>query len=189
MSDFTLQHADSEGALLGDRRPCPAAAGVGAPASGLEQPQALSQCAKDPHPRRDSQEQLSPTDSDTQVGSTPSEGGVELEEAKGEKEEEEGDTYKKDILLEDDQVADFASSVLAAISCWQYKARALLSTHSTTVRVSDTHSFLNFLHSFTGLPNPPPLFPHWGSDLFKHKHDLLTPLFQHSLTLGLNVAC
>lgn len=140
--DFTLQHADSEGALLGERCPLQAASGVGTLASGLDEPQAVSQRAKDLSPRRGSQEQLSPIDSDTKVGSSPSEGGMELEEAKGEKEEDEGDSYKEDILLEDDQVADFASSVLAAISCWQYKARALLSTHFTTVRVSDTHCFL-----------------------------------------------
>lgn len=94
-------------------------------------------------PRRDSLEQLSPTDSDPKVGSSPSEGA---------KEEEEGESYKEDILMGDDQVADFASSVLAAISCWHYKARALLSTHFTTVRGSATHGFFHFpLHS-TGLP-------------------------------------
>lgn len=157
--DFTLQHADSEGALLGgERRPLQAASAVGTLASGLEEPRAVSQCEKDLSPPRDSQEQLSPTDSDPKVGSSPSEGGMELEEAKGEKEEkeeeEEGDSYKEDILLEDDQVADFASSVLAAISCWQNKARALLSTHFTTVRVSVTRSFLTSLHSFAALPNP-----------------------------------
>lgn len=159
--DFTLQHADSEGALLGERCPLQASPGVSTLVSGVDQPQAVSPCAKELSPRRDSQEQLSPTDSDTKVGSSPSEGGMELEEAKGEKEEqeEEGDSYKEDILLEDDQVADFASSVLAAISCWQYKTRALLSTHFPTVRVSDTHSFLTsctlslayqiFRHSFS----------------------------------------
>lgn len=89
-------------------------------------------------PRRDSLEQLSPTDSDPKLGSSPSEGGLELEEAK---DDEEGESYKEDILMGEDQVADFASSVLAAISCWHYKARALLSTHFTTVRVSATHGF------------------------------------------------
>lgn len=141
LSDFTLQHADSEGALLGERCPLQAASGVSALASGLDQPQALSQCSQDPSPRQDSQEQLRPVDTDTKAGSSPSEGGMEPEE---------GDSYKEDVLLEDDQVADFASSVLAAISCWQNKARALLSTHFTTVRVSDTHSFLT-----SCTPSPP----------------------------------
>lgn len=40
-----------------------------------------------------------------------------------------------DILLEDDQVADFVSSVLAAISCWHDRAQALLSTGVTMVTV------------------------------------------------------
>lgn len=37
-----------------------------------------------------------------------------------------------------EQVADFASSVLAAISCWQYRAKALLFDQITTVRLSVT---------------------------------------------------
>lgn len=40
-----------------------------------------------------------------------------------------------DILLEDDQVADFVGSVLAAISCWNDRAQALLSTGVTMVTV------------------------------------------------------
>lgn len=115
-------------------------------------------------PRRDSLEQLSPTDCHPKLGSSPSEGGLELEKA--EEEEEEGESYEEDILMGDDQVADFASSVLAAISCWHYRARALLSTHFTTVRVSATHGFpiscsilLAYLYSL-------PLFlPRWLSSL------------------------
>lgn len=92
-------------------------------------------------PRRNSLEQLSPTDSDPKPGLSPSEGGLHLEKAEEAKDEEGEESYKEDILMGDDQVADFASSVLAAISCWHYRARALLSTHSTTVRVSATHGF------------------------------------------------
>lgn len=62
----------------------------------------------------------------------------------------------------DDQVADFASSVLAAISCWHYRARALLSTRFTTVRVSAAHGFpisrsvpLAYRHSPTPALAPP----------------------------------
>ncbi|XP_061100127.1 pleckstrin homology domain-containing family G member 3-like [Conger conger] len=39
----------------------------------------------------------------------------------------EGESDKDDVLMEGDQVADFASSMLEAISCWHYRARALLS--------------------------------------------------------------
>ncbi|XP_058254924.1 pleckstrin homology domain-containing family G member 3 isoform X2 [Hemibagrus wyckioides] len=40
----------------------------------------------------------------------------------------------EEIVVKDEQVADFASSVLAAISCWRYKARALLFTRVATNR-------------------------------------------------------
>lgn len=91
--------------------------------------------------RGDSLEQLSPPDSDPKLGSSPSDGELEQEKAEEEEEEVEGESCKEDILMGDDQVADFASSVLAAISCWHYRARALLSTQITTVRVSATHRF------------------------------------------------
>ncbi|XP_070836074.1 pleckstrin homology domain-containing family G member 3-like [Chaetodon trifascialis] len=126
-----LKHADSEGALLGERCSLQPASSVSTLTSSLGEPQAERPCVEDLIPRGDSLEQLSPTDSDPKLGASPSEGGLELEEAK-EEDEEEGESYKEDKLMGDDQVADFASSVLAAISCWHYKARALLSTHFTT---------------------------------------------------------
>ncbi|KAI5610727.1 pleckstrin-likey domain-containing family G member 3-like [Silurus asotus] len=46
---------------------------------------------------------------------------------KEEQKEEKAQSGKdEEVLVKDEQVADFASSVLAAISCWRYKARALL---------------------------------------------------------------
>ncbi|XP_073339014.1 pleckstrin homology domain-containing family G member 3 [Pagrus major] len=127
-----LKHADSEGALLGERCSLQPATSVSTLTSSLGEPQAERPCVDDLIPRRDSLEQLSPPDSDLKLGSSPCEGVLELEEAKEEEDEEEGESYKEDVLMGDDQVADFASSVLAAISCWHYKARALLSTHFTT---------------------------------------------------------
>ncbi|XP_054862071.1 pleckstrin homology domain-containing family G member 3 isoform X3 [Amphiprion ocellaris] len=124
-----LKHADSEGALLGDRCSLQPASSVSTLTSSLGEPQAERPCVEDLIPRSDSLEQLSATDSDPKLGSSPSEGRLEQEKAE---EEEEGEGYKEDILMGDDQVADFASSVLAAISCWHYRARALLSTHFTT---------------------------------------------------------
>ncbi|XP_058470770.1 pleckstrin homology domain-containing family G member 3 isoform X2 [Solea solea] len=126
-----LKHADSVGALLGDRCSLQPATSVSTLASSLGEPQAETPCVDHLIPRRDSLEQLSSTDSGPKLGSSPSEGGLELEKAE-ENDEEEGDSYKEDILMGDDQVADFASSVLAAISCWHYRAKALLSTHFTT---------------------------------------------------------
>ncbi|XP_037602512.1 pleckstrin homology domain-containing family G member 3 isoform X2 [Sebastes umbrosus] len=124
-----LKHADSVGALLGERCSLQPATSVSTLASSLGEPQAERPCVDDLISRRDSLEQFSPTDSDPKLGSSPSEGLLEKEE---EEEEEEEESYKEDILMGEDQVADFASSVLAAISCWHYRARALLSTHFTT---------------------------------------------------------
>ncbi|KAK3563134.1 hypothetical protein QTP86_016369 [Hemibagrus guttatus] len=45
-----------------------------------------------------------------------------------------GEDEDEEIVVKDEQVADFASSVLAAISCWRYKARALLFTRVATNR-------------------------------------------------------
>ncbi|XP_071755779.1 pleckstrin homology domain-containing family G member 3 isoform X2 [Centroberyx gerrardi] len=95
-------HADSEGALLGDRCSLQPATSVSTLASSLGEPQAERPCVEedveDLSPRRDSLEQLSPTDSDPKLSSSPSEGGLELEKA-----EEEGESYKEDILMGDDQ--------------------------------------------------------------------------------------
>lgn len=57
-----------------------------------------------------------------------------------------------DIMIEDDRVADFASSMLAAISCWHYRARALLSMEVTTVRLSASIGFPSHcIHLASGL--------------------------------------
>lgn len=84
---------------------------------------------------QEDQEELCPSDGeDPRPGSPPLQGGTEQEEEKGE-------MNMDDILMEDDQVADFASSMLAAISCWHYRARALLSARFTTVRLTATNGF------------------------------------------------
>ncbi|XP_026008302.1 pleckstrin homology domain-containing family G member 3-like isoform X1 [Astatotilapia calliptera] len=127
-----LKHADSEGALLGARCSLQPATSVSTLTSSLGEPQAERPCVEDLMLRRDSLEELSPTDRDPKQGYLPSEGGLEPEKAVEEQDVEDGESYKEDILMGDDQVADFASSVLAAISCWHYRARSLLSTHSTT---------------------------------------------------------
>lgn len=161
-----LQHADSDGALLGDRCSLQPATSVSTLASTLGKPHAERPCLEDLIPRKDSVEQLSPTDSDLKLDSLPSERGLELENAE-EEEEEEGKNYKEVVLMGDDQVADFASSVLAAISCWHYRARALLSTHFTTVRVSATHRFPISCSIPSAYQFSLPLFlPRWLSSFF-----------------------
>ncbi|XP_046711205.1 pleckstrin homology domain-containing family G member 3 isoform X2 [Silurus meridionalis] len=57
---------------------------------------------------------------------------------KEEQKEEKGQSGKdEEVLVKDEQVADFASSVLAAISCWRYKARALLFARVPMNRVGE----------------------------------------------------
>ncbi|XP_077587439.1 pleckstrin homology domain-containing family G member 3-like isoform X2 [Stigmatopora nigra] len=102
-----LKHSESEGNLLGDL------------------PSARSRhCPLDERP---TVEESPPQLSSTPTKASPSQTGREKEEK-----EEEGESFKEDFLIGDDQVADFAGSVLAAISCWHYRARALLSSHFTT---------------------------------------------------------
>lgn len=68
------------------------------------------------------------------------------------------DSEPDEILLED-QVDDFASSVLAAISCWHYRAQALLSTGVTMVMVRLSAAslvFFIFPPTFGRLPSTRP---------------------------------
>ncbi|XP_029973151.1 pleckstrin homology domain-containing family G member 3-like isoform X2 [Salarias fasciatus] len=88
-----LKHADSEGALPGDRCPLQPAAGVSTLTSSLGQPRAEEDL--------DPLEPLSPAGSDPKLGSSPGRGGLEQEKA--EKEEEEEESYNQDILMGDDQ--------------------------------------------------------------------------------------
>ncbi|XP_029316037.1 pleckstrin homology domain-containing family G member 3-like isoform X2 [Cottoperca gobio] len=88
-----LKHADSEGALLGERCSLQPATSVSTLASSVGEPRAERSCVEDLIPRRDSLEQLSPTDTDPKLGS--------LEFKKAEEEEEE--SYKEDVLMGDDQ--------------------------------------------------------------------------------------
>lgn len=60
----------------------------------------------------------------------------EKEEKEGALQRQNGKDEEEEIVVKDEQVADFASSVLAAISCWRYKARALLFTRVATVRLT-----------------------------------------------------
>uniref|UniRef100_A0A1A7WY54 Pleckstrin homology domain containing, family G (With RhoGef domain) member 3 n=2 Tax=Iconisemion striatum TaxID=60296 RepID=A0A1A7WY54_9TELE len=115
-TEAVLKHADSEGALLGDGCSLQPASSISTLASSLGEPEGEGPSVDDLIPRGDSQEQLSPTES--APNSSPC--------------EEEMLEKQEDVLMGGDQVADFASSVLAAISCWHYRARALLSAHFTT---------------------------------------------------------
>ncbi|KAM4633513.1 pleckstrin homology domain-containing family G member 3 [Polymixia lowei] len=126
-----LKHADSEGALPGEARPLQPAASVSTLGSSLGESEAERPSMEEEEEeeeglsgRKESLEQLSSSDNE--------EGGPErpLSQPAGRSPGEESDS--EEMVMEDDQVADFASSMLAAISCWHYRARALLSMGVTT---------------------------------------------------------
>nr|XP_015206214.1 PREDICTED: pleckstrin homology domain-containing family G member 3 isoform X2 [Lepisosteus oculatus] len=124
-----LKHSDSEGALQEDRDSLHVGPSVSN--SSLGEPEAERPSMEDDEERtdceelglsKDSLEQLIPSDSEEPSQETQlSFGGAE-----------EGENMEDGILMGEDQVADFASSMLAAISCWHYRARALLFARYTT---------------------------------------------------------
>uniref|UniRef100_W5N552 Pleckstrin homology and RhoGEF domain containing G3 n=1 Tax=Lepisosteus oculatus TaxID=7918 RepID=W5N552_LEPOC len=127
--EFTYKHSDSEGALQEDRDSLHVGPSVSN--SSLGEPEAERPSMEDDEERtdceelglsKDSLEQLIPSDSEEPSQETQlSFGGAE-----------EGENMEDGILMGEDQVADFASSMLAAISCWHYRARALLFARYTT---------------------------------------------------------
>lgn len=135
MSDFLLQHADSEGALLGHRYSLQPASSVSTLASTVDEPLAHRLSAD----FITSRDLLCAPDCEERLGSHT---GAIKDSDKAKEAEEDVDEEGEENLMGEDQVADFASSVLAAISCWQSRSRALLSTHFTTVRVSHFPGFL-----------------------------------------------
>lgn len=118
------------GALAADKWPLQATSSVSA--LGLCESSAEMPVARE----ENSLEGLIPSDNEEAVRSSPSLKGRLMQDNEDEAEGEESDS--DDILMEDNQVADFASSMLAAISCWHYRARALLSMDFTRVRFSAT---------------------------------------------------
>ncbi|XP_056108546.1 pleckstrin homology domain-containing family G member 3 [Rhinichthys klamathensis goyatoka] len=118
-----LKHSDSVGALAADKWPLQATSSVSA--HGLCESSAEKPVARE----ENSLEGLIPSDNEEAVRSSLSLKGRLMQDNEDEAEGEESDS--DDILMEDNQVADFASSMLAAISCWHYRARALLSMDFT----------------------------------------------------------
>lgn len=142
---FTLQHADSMGTLLSDstQSSLQAAASSSTLSSSVDEAETERPVAEDSTNRWLSLDWLSINGLET----------CRLETAFHKKKEDEkeealekvrkrcGEDEDEEILVKDEQVADFASSVLAAISCWRYKARALLFTRVPTVRLTVTICF------------------------------------------------
>ncbi|XP_043999150.1 pleckstrin homology domain-containing family G member 3 isoform X2 [Gambusia affinis] len=95
-TNAVLKHADSEGTLVGDRSSLQPAASVSTLTSCLGEPRGERPCVED---LSNSLEQLNADDS----GSSPREREVGLEQEKAIEEEEEGESCKDDVLMEDDQ--------------------------------------------------------------------------------------
>ncbi|KAJ7989063.1 hypothetical protein DPEC_G00315660 [Dallia pectoralis] len=120
---------DSEGALLGDWISLQQPVGIGTLDPDPVQPDRPSvheelgrrRCSLEPLPARD-RDSLTPE-------SPPGQTGRDHEEQTRE--------IMGDVLMVDNQVADFGSSMLAAISCWHNRATALLSAHFPTAHVEE----------------------------------------------------
>ncbi len=155
LCDFMPQHSDSEGALPADRWPLQATASVST--LGLCESSSEKPVAQDEYPP----EALIPSDNEEPIHASPSLKARLMPEDWDEAEGEGSDS--DDILMEDNQVADFASSMLAAISCWHYRARALISMDFTTVRFSATTGTLlypSLTCNMTCLSAKPPAMLH-----------------------------
>ncbi|XP_056261484.1 pleckstrin homology domain-containing family G member 3-like [Seriola aureovittata] len=115
-SKAILKHSDSEGVLPGERRslqPAVSCSTLGSDRPAEEEGEELGS-------RKDSLERL-----------MCSEEEEEAERLSPQRSHQTEDSDPDEILLEDDQVDDFASSVLAAISCWHYRVQAFLSSSVT----------------------------------------------------------
>ncbi|KAM9339618.1 pleckstrin homology domain-containing family G member 3-like [Symphorus nematophorus] len=128
-----LQHSDSDGVLPGDRRSLqPAATTSSSITLGS------GRAAEDEEPEEEEEEEegeeeelSSRKDSLERLICSEEEEEEEVAAGRVSHQTAGEDSEPDDILLEDDQVDDFASSVLAAISCWHYRAQALLSAGVT----------------------------------------------------------
>ena len=139
-----LQHSGSEGVLPGERHPLQAAVSCIALESSLGEPEVDRPAEEEEGlgSRKASLEQLICSEEEAEeVG--------RLSQQRSHRAE---DSEPDEILLEDDQVDDFASSVLAAISCWHYRVQAFLST-TATVRLSAA-SLVFIACVFSLIPQP-----------------------------------
>ncbi|XP_035534821.1 pleckstrin homology domain-containing family G member 3-like [Morone saxatilis] len=128
-SKAILKHSDSDGGAPGERRllqPATSSSTLGESWRDEEEKEEL--CS-----RKDSLERLACSEEDEE------EEVARLSRQRSHRTAAE-DSEPDDILTEDEQVDDFASSVLAAISCWHYRAQALLSTEVAMVTEAEAGS-------------------------------------------------
>lgn len=144
---FTPQHADSMGILLSDssQSSLQAAASASILSSSVEEVETERPVTEDSTKKWLSLDWLSMNGLESCQLERPfyrekeeeKEGMLDKVMKRSREDEDE------EILVKDEQVADFASSVLAAISCWRYKARALLFTRVPMVRLTVTFCFFH----------------------------------------------
>ncbi|XP_038640083.1 pleckstrin homology domain-containing family G member 3-like isoform X3 [Scyliorhinus canicula] len=114
VQSVSLKHAGSDGELLGNKDSLNSMMGVSTLGSSTSEPESERHDTENNLAQsKDSLELLNASDSE--------------ETARGTEYVREGLEPEEELMIEGDQVADFASSLLAAISCWHYRARALLS--------------------------------------------------------------
>ncbi|XP_019908996.2 pleckstrin homology domain-containing family G member 3 isoform X1 [Esox lucius] len=129
-----LKHADSEGTLPDEPSPIHAAASVSTLDSSVgesevDRPSLEEDVGEDVGEEEDTERRQDPVERTCPSdGEEPSTGPPSHSDRATAGKESDSD----DILMEEDQVEDFASSMLAAISCWHYRAQALLSAGGTT---------------------------------------------------------
>ncbi|KAL0965079.1 hypothetical protein UPYG_G00276510 [Umbra pygmaea] len=126
-TEASLKHADSEGTLADDQHPIHASASISTLASSTgeseaERPSVEEEEVEGMELRAESPERIIPSDCEKPRTVSPSHEDAALQG---------NESDSDDVLIEEDQVEDFARSMLAAISCWHYRARALLSTGVT----------------------------------------------------------
>ncbi|XP_059810049.1 pleckstrin homology domain-containing family G member 3-like isoform X3 [Hypanus sabinus] len=123
VQSVSLKHAGSDGELLGNKDSMNSLAVVSALGSSTSEPESE---------RHDNDDDLA--HSKDSLNLLNASGSEEL--ARGTELALEDMDPEEELMIEGDQVADFASSLLAAISCWHYRARALLSAKFSTAENS-----------------------------------------------------
>ncbi|XP_039980453.1 pleckstrin homology domain-containing family G member 3 isoform X3 [Xiphias gladius] len=125
-SKAILKHSDSEGVLPGERcslQPAVSRSTLGSSLGEFEADRPAEEGGEGLGSRKDSLERL--------ICSEEEEEEEEAGRLSPQRSHQTEDSEPDEILLEDDQVDDFASSVLAAISCWHYRVQAFLYTTVT----------------------------------------------------------
>lgn len=159
---YSEQHAGSAGTLL-DFGQRPRTRGL--------QPEAEGAAREE---QEEEEEQAFQVSLEDLAGHEGSEKGSGPEPPGSEEEEEE-----EESLAVAEQVADFASSLLAALHCWHYRANALLFSRGAMVRcLFDFPSSLHVgwhVHAHLRVPTPLSFFLY-----SRHQHSLTAHSLSHS---------